>query len=97
MVENTIVWTELALEDLKTIHSYISKDSKYYADRLIDKIISRVGQLVEYPLSGRIVPEFNIENMRELISGNYRIIYETQVDIISIARIHHSAKGLTQL
>ncbi len=40
-----LIWTELAIEDLKLIHEYISKDSKLYADRFIEKIINRVDQL----------------------------------------------------
>jgi toxin ParE1/3/4 len=62
---------------------YISKDSKRYADRHIDKLISRVEQLHNNPNSGRVVPEFNIETTRELIEGNYRIIYKVNPDIIA--------------
>jgi len=40
-----LIWTEIALEDLRLIHEYISKDSKIYADRFIEKLISRVDQL----------------------------------------------------
>lgn len=36
-----VVWTDLAIEDLKTIHEYISKDSKFYADRFVVKLINR--------------------------------------------------------
>lgn len=59
MVE--ITWTEFAVADLRQIHEYISKDSKVYADRLIDKIMRRVEKLENFPRSGRIVPEFNSE------------------------------------
>jgi toxin ParE1/3/4 len=89
-----IVWTEFALEDLKSIHGYISKDSKIYADRFIEKLISRVDQLENNPESGRIVPEFNIEIIRELIEGNYRIIYRINSDFVGIVRVHHSARQL---
>jgi hypothetical protein len=39
-----VYWTELALEDLKSIHESISKDSSVYADRMVEKIIARVDQ-----------------------------------------------------
>jgi toxin ParE1/3/4 len=52
-----VIWTEFAIEDLRSIHTYISQDSKVYADRFIEKIISRVGQLEIHQKSGRIVPE----------------------------------------
>jgi toxin ParE1/3/4 len=89
-----IVWTEFAIEDIKSIHEYISKDSKVYADRFIEKLITRVDQLGNNPQSGRIVPEFNIESIRELIEGNYRIIYRMDDGFIGIVRIHHSARIL---
>jgi len=89
-----IIWTEFAIEDLKLIHEYISKDSKVYADRFIEKLISRVEQLENNPHSGRLVPEFNLDTIRELIEGNYRIIYKINSDIVGIVRIHHSARQL---
>jgi plasmid stabilization system protein ParE len=44
-----VIWTETAIEDLKLIHEYISKDSKLYADRFVEKIITRVKQLENFP------------------------------------------------
>lgn len=89
-----VVWTEFAVDDLRSIHSFISKDSKKYADRFIDKLIARTDQLEKNPNSGRVVPEFNVETVRELIEGNYRIIYKVDQDLIAIVRIHHSARQL---
>ncbi|MFN5557485.1 MAG: type II toxin-antitoxin system RelE/ParE family toxin [Chryseotalea sp.] len=89
-----IVWTDFAVEDLKSIHEYISKDSKFYADRFIEKLMERVEQLEHQPKSGRIVPEFDLETLRELIEGNYRIIYTLSTDSIAIVRVHHAARQL---
>lgn len=52
----TIVWTDLALADLKDVHHAISKDSVVYAKKVVERIAERVGQLQHFPLSGRIVP-----------------------------------------
>jgi toxin ParE1/3/4 len=92
-----IIWTEFAIEDLKLIHEYISKDSKVYGDRFIQKMISRVDQLESNPQSGRVVPEFNTEMIRELIEGNYRIIYKINSDVVGIIRVHHSARQLKSM
>ncbi|HRX00232.1 MAG TPA: type II toxin-antitoxin system RelE/ParE family toxin [Cyclobacteriaceae bacterium] len=89
-----VIWTELALGDLKAIHEYISKDSKGYANKFVGKLVDRVSQLQTFPKSGRIVPEYNSEILRELIEGNYRIVYSVHPDYIGIARIHHSARPL---
>ena len=89
-----LIWTEFAIDDLRSIHEYISKDSKRYADRFIEKIFKRVEQLEALPKYGRIVPEFNNSKIRELIEGNYRIIYRIVDSGISIIRVHHSARQL---
>lgn len=89
-----IIWTEFALADLKSIHEYISQDSRTYASRFIEKLIKRVDQLETFPKSGRVVPEFGDNSIRELIEGNYRIVYKINSDHIGIVRIHHSARKL---
>ena len=71
MVE--IIWTPFALEDLQSIYDYIAKDSPYYANRFIDKLVDRVDILIDHPEAGTIVPEFENELIRELIEGSYRI------------------------
>ena len=89
-----VIWTEFALGDLKAIHEYISQDSKAYADKFIEKLINRVDQLENFAKSGRSVPEFNSETIRELVEGNYRIVYKINPDHIGVVRIHHSARQL---
>src|SRR5688572_16005534 len=91
-----VIWTDLAISDLKSIHDYISRDSKTYADSFVSKIIQRVDQLETFLKSGRVVPEFNTENLRELIIGNYRIVYRIQEGFVGIARVHHSARNIPE-
>ncbi len=90
-----IRWTKLSMEDLKVIGEYISRDSKKYAKIQIQKLRFRSQILKSQPHSGRIVPEIEDENIRELIEGNYRIIYKivstTQIDILTV---HHSSRDL---
>ncbi|MEY4658781.1 MAG: hypothetical protein RJB36_547 [Bacteroidota bacterium] len=90
-----IIWSELALEDLKNIHDYISNDSIIYANRVIEKIILRIEQLENFPKSGRVVPELNNVSIRELIHDNYRIIYKVATQKIFIVSIHHSARMIS--
>jgi toxin ParE1/3/4 len=89
-----IYWTELARYDLQSIHDFISKDSPFYADKFIERLIERTGQLEQFPESGRVVPEFNNETIREIIEGNYRIVYRTRPGNVTIIRIHHAARML---
>jgi toxin ParE1/3/4 len=89
-----ISWTKRSLKDLKAINDYISLDSTFYATRFISKLISRVEQLIDFSESGRIVPEKNVPEIRELIEGNYRIFYRIKKDKITILRIHNSARRI---
>ena len=93
-----ITWTSYALDDLQSIHDYIAQDSHYYATRFVDKLISRVDILEKHPKAGKPVPEFENDLIRELIEGNYRIIYKIiSLDEVGIVRIHHSARLLADL
>ncbi len=57
-------------------------------------LIQRVDQLIEFPESGRIVPEKKEPEIRELIEGNYRIFYRLQKEKITILRIHNAARKI---
>ena len=93
MVE--IIISPLALENIKEIHDYIAKDSIRYADKEIVKIYKRINVLNTFPLSGKAVPEYKIDSVRELIEGNYRIMYEIySEDSIGILTVHHTSKLL---
>jgi len=91
-----INWTFQAKDDLKSISEYISRDSKKYAKLQILRIRERTKILKSHLEIGKIVPELDNETIRELIDGNYRIIYKVvssgRVDILTV---HHSARDLT--
>ena len=90
-----IVFANSAWEDLDSITDYISLDSPRFAQEFSDRLIERVEQLNEFPNSGRVVPEFQNEELRELIYGKYRIVYRNYNNKkIVILRIIHGAKLL---
>jgi len=90
-----IVWTELSRFDLKEIFDYIASNSQRYATITTNKIFQRVQAITNNPYSGKIVDEFNENSIRELIEGNYRIIYRIKTDKqVDILRIYHSARLL---
>jgi len=70
-----IVWTNQALQKLNKFVDYIARDDVETAEKWVLKVIKKTDQLKEQPDSGRIVPEYNEPNLRELIFGNYRVIY----------------------
>ena len=96
MVE--INWTDFAIENLNDIGDYIEKDSFRYAKIVVNSLFDSTEILEQHPLIGRIVLEFENNDIRELIRGSYRIIYkvlnEKRIDILTV---HHSARLLTNL
>ncbi|MFZ5571005.1 MAG: type II toxin-antitoxin system RelE/ParE family toxin [Thermodesulfobacteriota bacterium] len=66
-----IVWSPLAVERSSEIVDYISQDKPLAADNWIHAVFSKVDQLRANPEIGRIVPEMNERQFRELIYGNY--------------------------
>ena len=90
-----INWTLQALSDLKDLADYISKDEKHYAKLQVIRLKSSVEILKNQIEIGRIVPEFDRENLRQIIEGNYRIVYKiVNKDRVDILTIHHSSRDL---
>ena len=91
-----ITFTNGARDDLYQLHEYLSQNPPAYAKRLLDKIISWVDVLHRFPQSGRKLPEGpHDESLRELLEGNYRIIYELLPDDrILILKVHHASRPL---
>ena len=90
-----VKFTLQSISDLEDIAEYISKDYFIYASMQVQKLMKRTDLLEKQPLSGRIVPELKIKSIRELIEGNYRIVYCIINDnTIHIPTFHHSKRNL---
>jgi len=89
-----IVWSPLAIQKAADIADYIAQDKPAAATNWIKTVFSKVDQLKSAPEIGRIVPEINDKQFRELIYGNYRIIYRVEVLQISILTIRHGMQIL---
>ena len=87
-------WTETAESHLDALYEYIAQDSPTYALLIIDRITSKSQQIVEFPLSGRRVPEYDIDQIREVFAGPYRIIYHIKSDQIDVIAVIHSAMNV---
>ena len=89
-------WTDLAIDDIENIAEYISKDSLTFARIQTARFFERAKILESQPLTGRVVPELSDPSTRELVMGNYRIIYHMDSnDIVTILTVHHSQRLLT--
>ncbi len=91
-----VQWTNNAIDQLVNIYEYISLNSPTYAMRMVDRLTRRSEQIADQPLSGRKVPEYDVEDVRELIEKPYRIIYRVQQDKIDVLAIIHGAQLLPE-
>lgn len=89
-----IIWAPLAVDRASEIADYIAQDKPSAAEKWIDTVFSKVEQLKSSPEIGRIVPEINDSQFRELTYGNYRIIYRIETKQISIITIRHGRQIL---
>jgi len=78
--------------DLKQIHDYIANDSRYYAKKVVQTIAERTEELMAFPQIGRMVPEIDNPNIRELFVYSYRLIYEISSDGIEILAVIHGKR-----
>ena len=88
-------WTNTALGHLLAIYEYIARDSSLYAQRMVDKLTRRSEQIAAFPRSGRVVPEFEAEDIREIIEKPYRIIYRIKPEQIDVLAVIHGAQLLS--
>ena len=89
-----VIWTEPAIEDLHNIFSYIALESRFYAQKVVDEIIEKAESIVPFPEMGRVVPELQDENIREVFVYSYRIVYELVTDTVQINAIIHGRRDL---
>lgn len=94
-----VIWTKSAKTDLRNIHDFIAKDSKFYAKKVVQEIAEKTDILETHPLIGRKVAEVGDETIREISLYAYRIIYQLlngQVFVLTVAHKRQMLKELTR-
>jgi plasmid stabilization system protein ParE len=87
-------WTDTAERHLDALYAYISQDSPEYARRMVDRLTRRSQQIAEFPFSGRRVPEYDVDQIREVIEDPFRIIYYIKADQIDVLAVIHGARDV---
>lgn len=92
----TIVWSKHAVADLEAIEAFIAQDQPIAARRLVQKIIQRTDRLRRYPESGGLVEEDGRKRYRQVLQGNYRVIYRYHLESKTafIVTVLHAARLL---
>lgn len=84
-----VVWTDRARLRLQELDAYIAQDSPKAARQVTRRLILRSRQLERAPRSGRRVPEYQRDDVRELLVRPYRIIYRLQAERIDVLTVRH--------
>jgi toxin ParE1/3/4 len=90
-----LIWAPAALLDLKSLAAYIAEDDPAAGRKFVRSLFQVLERLAQFPQSGRIVPEFNEPNIREVIRRPCRIVYriKSEEQIVEIVRVWHGARG----
>ena len=89
-----VVWSAKAIADVEAIASYIAADSSSYASTVVRRILASTRSLGSFPFSGRMVPEFDEESLREVFAYSYRVIYRVEEKEVVVAAVIHGKRTL---
>jgi len=87
-----VIWAPSALDDIESIAEYIAKDSVEMASLFVSRLFDATDHLENFPFSGRIIPEINNPDCREVIYGSYRIMYRVENNEVWVTGVIHGAR-----
>ncbi len=94
-----LIWSPASRDDLRDIVTFISRDSPPRAETFAYRLIAETDKLQSFSELGRVVPEYRVPTIREIIVRSYRIVYRVdhQRKLVEIARIWHATRGTPEL
>lgn len=92
-----LIWSPQSFHDLISIRAYIAEDSQAYADLMVQRIVASVERLHMFPDSGRMVPERQSPELREIIVDKYRVVYRRSVASVEIATVFRGSRRFPEL
>ena len=87
-----VTWSPAAWQDVEAIASYIAGDSSDQASLFVLRLLEATDRLRDFPGSGRVIPELGDPARREIIVYPYRVMYQPEVDQVSITGVVHGAR-----
>lgn len=87
-------WARSALRDLHEICEHLGSRSRRQAAGFARKAASLAVSILQQPLLGSMVPEYEDDSVRERSSGNYRFIYRVQGADVVLLWVRHGARLL---
>jgi toxin ParE1/3/4 len=93
-------WTGRARRDLIEIGRYIARDKPGAARRWVERLRSTAKKAAKQPLAGRRIPELGNDNVREVLLGQYRIVYQIQkreIRVLTVIEGHRRLRSAIPL
>jgi toxin ParE1/3/4 len=87
-----VVWSALAEKRTAEAYTYIASDRPTAAARWLDRLIASVGMLAEFPDRGRVVPELQRSDIREIIVAPYRVAYRRDPKRVIVLTVRHGRR-----
>jgi toxin ParE1/3/4 len=87
-----VVWSPSARQALDDAVSYIAKDSLDGALRVLQETLDTADKLGDFSERGRLVPEFDDANLREVFVYRYRLLYRVFADHVSVVTFLHGSR-----
>jgi toxin ParE1/3/4 len=87
-----VTWTARARADLKALHDYIAKDSPINAKRVVREMHRKADTLAETPRLGRVVPELDDPDIREIPAYSWRLIYQLREQRVFVLTVIHKRR-----
>ncbi len=92
-----VIWSARAVMDLEDIQAYIAQHNAPYALVFVTRLLEATRHLPEFPLSGRVMPEAQQPDIRELLFQDYRIVYRVKTAQIEIVTVVHGSRNFEAL
>ncbi len=91
-----IVWAPIALDQAEEIADFIADDNPYAAEKWLSGLFEAAERLADYPESGRAVPEIRRPEIREIVYGEYRIMYRVRTATVALLTVRHGRRLLSE-
>lgn len=87
-----VVWAPRAIARAAEIAEYIAGERPSAARTWVDQLFIKVATLGHQPRRGRKVPELNRDEIREILHGEYRVVYRLDTRRVVVLTVRHGRR-----
>lgn len=87
-----VIWAPRAVSRAAEIVDYIAADQPSAARRWVRELFAKTAAIRQQPRRGRKVPELDRDEVREILFGEYRVIYRLDPKRIVVLTVRHGRR-----